>query len=52
MEGLGGVGALIYQLDEQIPIPWDVKISNEEHTVVVSVDCPEGTPVQVEQVQD
>jgi len=36
----------IHQLGEDIPVPWQVTIGADGHTVVVRVDCPEGTPAR------
>lgn len=41
--------ATVVQLGEDIPIPWEVKIGAEGYTVVVTVDCPDGTQVKVEE---
>lgn len=39
--------ALIHQLEEDIPIPWPVRIRAEGYTVIVEVEAPNGTPVKV-----
>jgi hypothetical protein len=36
------------QLSEDTPIPWPVTVTHEGYSVVVNVDCPDGTPVKME----
>ena len=37
----------IGQIGEDVPIPWEVRVGAEGHSVVVCVDCPDGTPAKV-----
>ena len=42
--------ASVGQMAEDVQIPWEVRIGSEGYSVVVCVDCPDGTPVKVTKV--
>jgi hypothetical protein len=39
--------AKIHQLDEDTQIPWPITVGSEGYSAIVSVDCPNGTPVKI-----
>ena len=42
--------ATILQIDEGIPIPWKVTVGSDDYSVLVRIDCPDGTPISWEVV--
>lgn len=43
----GGVwAATVEPIGEDVKCPWDVKVEVHKYTSIVTIDCPEGTPVK------